>query len=91
MVKTKWDMGGKLYSIVREWKEGDILPEAETVAGGTGVSISANVEVRTGFQSLKSSTYYRAFFVAESPAGVRGDVVATDVFTTAQHIDPLEV
>ena len=91
VVKTKWDMGGKLYSIVREWKEGDILPEAETVAGGTGVSISANVEVRTGFQSLKSSTDYRAFFVAESPAGVRGDVVATDVFTTAQHIDPLEV
>lgn len=89
VVRTRWNAGGRLFSIVREWTEGDNLPEAEDVTTGEGSVITSGVEISTKFESLSPSTVYKAFFVAESASGVRSSVVASEAFTTLRHIGPL--
>lgn len=90
-VKTKWKMGGTLYGVVREWHEGDEALQADEIVKAKGVPVFAGEETATVFSSLVPSTCYKAFFVAESAAGVRGEVVVSDVFTTLRRIEPLSV
>lgn len=88
-VRTRWDMNGTLYAVVKKWSEGDVLPDAAEVMKSTGTPVLADVEVLSAFTSLEASTAYRAFFVAVSSAGTPSEVKASEAFTTLRHIDEL--
>ncbi len=88
-LKTRWNTGGTLYAIVKEWNDGDAFPDSEEVMEAKGVNVLADLETSTSFASLKPSTGYRAFFVAVSAAGLQSEVVASAAFTTLRHIGPL--
>lgn len=89
--KTRWDVDATVYYLCKEWKDGDVTPEAEKVTAASKATATAGSDLTVNLTSLQASTTFRVFFVAESAAGVKSEVIASDVFTTLRHIEPLAV
>lgn len=95
-ILTKWNMGGTLYGKVTEvvadaTEETETTPTADEMLAGKGVEISADTENTWNFTDLKPSTSYKACFMAVSGVGNSSEIVSTEVFTTARHIEPLSI
>ena len=94
-VKTKWNVGGKLYSKVEEVTQtaGNGAPAKAPTAADlkttTPVDVVADAEVTTNFTDLTPNTQYKAYFLMVNDLGTEGDVVETEAFTTLRHIEAL--
>lgn len=88
-VKTKWTVGGKLYSlVVKATEPTKAAPTAEELKAVTPVSVMADQELTTSFTNLDENTQYQAYFLNVSALGNESEIVSA-VFKTARHIDPL--
>lgn len=88
-VKTKWTVGGKLYSlVVKSTEPGKAAPTAEELKAGTPVSVMADQEVTTSFNNLDEDTQYQAYFLNVSALGNESEIASAE-FKTARHIEPL--
>lgn len=90
-VATKWDKSATLYALAAEEAADSQAPTLEQLTAGKGVEVPADAEYSWKFSALKPSTQYRAWFVAVNALGTASEIVASDVFTTARHIEPLTV
>ena len=95
-VKSKWNVGGKLYYMVEEVTDDEPAGApalkavtADDLMAGDGVDITADTEVNTSLADLTPNTTYKAYLMVVSPLGVESDVVETEPFTTLRHIEPL--
>ena len=95
-IKSKWNVGGKLYYIVEEVTDDEPAGApalkavtADDLTAGDGVDITADTEVNTSLADLAPNTTYKAYLMVVSPLGVESDVVETEEFTTLRHIEPL--
>ena len=93
-VITRWDMPASVYALavpVTDSEADAAAPSVEQLMAVRGAEVAADTEHSWNFTGLEPSTSYRAWFLAVSALGYHGDAVATDVFTTARHIEPLAV
>ena len=94
-VKTKWNVGGKLYSKVEAVAQSQgngapaKAPTADDLKATTPANVVADTEVTTNFAELTPDTRYKAYFLMVNDLGTEGDIVETEAFTTARHIEPL--
>ena len=100
-VKTKWNVGGKLFAIIETVEQGAQpagapakrakAPTADELLATTPADVMPDTETTTTFDELEPDTDYRAYFLMESALGEKSDVVTTDVIRTARHISPLTI
>lgn len=93
VVKSKWTVGGKLYSMakVSEPLREDGVPTVEELMATTGHDFTADTEVSIAIADLTPNTTYKVYMLAVSALDVKSDVVETEAFTTLRHIEPLTV
>jgi len=101
--KTKWNVSGKLYSMVEEVQPESrkapaghraIVPKrtitTEDLLATTPVDYVAGNEATTQFKNLTPSTTYKAHFMLVSALdSAQSEVVVSEPFTTLRHIDEL--
>ncbi len=94
-IKSKWNVGGKLYykveEVTTEPAGAPLLKavSADDLMATEGVDIAADTEVVTALADLTPATTYKAYLMVVSPLGIASDVVETQEFTTLRHIEPL--
>ena len=94
-VKTKWNVGGKLYSKVEAVTETNgngapaKAPTADDLKATSPVDVVADTEVTTTFSELEPNTQYKGYFLMVNDLGTEGDIVETEAFTTQRHIETL--
>ncbi|MBQ1722512.1 MAG: DUF4465 domain-containing protein, partial [Muribaculaceae bacterium] len=80
-VKTKWNVSGKLYSMIEKQTK---APAADALLATTPVDVAADTEVSTQFKNLEANTDYKAYFLLVSALDdAQSEVVETEVFKTA--------
>lgn len=86
---TLWDMDGKLYATAI--RDGEPLPDTETMLALPAVNITAGSEVTSTFTQLDEQTLYTPCYLAVSNLGTVGEVIAGEPFSTLRNILPLAV
>ena len=95
-VKTKWNVGGKLYSMVEAVPQSQgngapaKAPTADDLKAVTPADVVADTEVTTTFTGLTPNTQYKAYFLMVNDLGTEGDIVESEAFATARHIETLK-
>lgn len=88
-VRTRWTLGGNLYSMVKPATEE--APAAEDLKSGRPVAFEADAEVSTNFKFLDQLTAYKAYFLAVSALGAESEIIESEQFTTRETIEPLTI
>ncbi len=88
-VRTRWNIGGSLYSMVKEASEE--APTADEIKSSRPAAFEADAEVTTNFRFLDQLTAYKAYFLAVSALDMESDIIASEEFTTLETIEPLTV
>lgn len=88
--KTKWNVSGKLYSMVK--KADDEAASIEDLLATTPADYTAESEASTQFKEMEDNTTYIAYFMLKSALDdALSEIMTSEPFTTLRHIEPLAV
>ncbi len=86
---TKWNVSGKLYTMVLPSAE--VAPTEESLLAQTATDVSANVELTSVFSNLEGQKTYKIYFLMVSVLDAKSDILSSEAFTTLRYIAPLSV
>lgn len=88
-IRSKWSESGRLYVKNIEWSEESLAPTADDMKLLAPVTVQKDIEYVVSLSGLAPSTKYITYLYSVSLVGVESDVVATQVYETLRHIEPL--